>query len=74
MRYEAIPVGAMTPRLEALHTLVQAFEPKAVATPDIWSCLRGKLGYGAVLFAQALEPVRIKRPRLSRTGTRENKA
>ncbi len=46
--------GAMTPRLTALHTLMQAFEPDAIATPDIWSYLWGKLGYGAMLFAQAL--------------------
>jgi len=46
--------GAMTPRLAALHTLMQAFEPDAIVTPDIWSYLWGKLGYGAMLFAQAL--------------------
>ncbi len=46
--------GAMTPRLAALHALMQAFEPEAIATPDIWSYLWGKLGYGAMLFAQAL--------------------
>ena len=46
--------GAMTPRLAALHAVVQAFEPDAIMTPDIWSYLWGKLGYGAMLFAQAL--------------------
>ncbi len=46
--------GAMTPRLQALHALLQVFEPDAVTTPDIWSYLWGKLGYGAMLFAQAL--------------------
>jgi 2-dehydropantoate 2-reductase len=46
--------GAMTPRLQGLHALMQAFEPEAVTTPDIWSYLWGKLGYGAMLFAQAL--------------------
>ena len=46
--------GRMTPRLEALHRLMLAFEPNAVTTPDIWSYLWGKLGYGAMLFAQAL--------------------
>ncbi len=30
------------------------FEPNAVTTPDIWSYLWGKLGYGSMLFAQAL--------------------
>ncbi len=46
--------GAMTPRLASLHTLMQAYEPDAIITPDIWSYLWGKLGYGAMLFAQAL--------------------
>jgi 2-dehydropantoate 2-reductase len=46
--------GAMTPRLEALHALLRDFEPDAVTTPDIWAYLWGKLGYGAMLFAQAL--------------------
>ncbi len=46
--------GAMTPRLEALHALMRDFEPDAITTPSIWSYLWGKLGYGAMLFAQAL--------------------
>ena len=46
--------GAMTPRLEALHAVMRDFEPEAITTPDIWSYLWGKLGYGAMLFAQAL--------------------
>ena len=46
--------GRMTPRLAALHALMRDFEPDAIATPDIWSYLWGKLGYGAMLFAQAL--------------------
>jgi 2-dehydropantoate 2-reductase len=46
--------GAMTPRLAALHSLMRDFEPDAITTPDIWSYLWGKLGYGAMLFAQAL--------------------
>ena len=46
--------GRMTPRLEALHRLMLAFEPDTVAVPDIWAYLWGKLGYGAMLFAQAL--------------------
>jgi 2-dehydropantoate 2-reductase len=46
--------GAMTPRLVALHTVMRDFEPDAITTPDIWSYLWGKLGYGAMLFAQAL--------------------
>ncbi|HME25419.1 MAG TPA: 2-dehydropantoate 2-reductase [Acetobacteraceae bacterium] len=46
--------GTMTPRLEALHAVMRDFEPEAITTPDIWSYLWGKLGYGAMLFAQAL--------------------
>ena len=46
--------GAMTPRLAALHALMRDFEPEAITTPGIWSYLWGKLGYGAMLFAQAL--------------------
>jgi 2-dehydropantoate 2-reductase len=46
--------GAMTPRLEALLAVIRNFEPDAIATPDIWAYLWGKLGYGAMLFAQAL--------------------
>ncbi len=44
----------MTPRLAALHAVMRDFEPDAITTPDIWSYLWGKLGYGAMLFAQAL--------------------
>jgi len=46
--------GKMTPRLEALHRLMLQFEPGAITTDNIWSYLWGKLGYGAMLFAQAL--------------------
>lgn len=46
--------GRMTPRLDALLTLMHDFEPDAIATPDIWGYLWGKMGYGAMLFAQAL--------------------
>ena len=46
--------GRITPRLEALHRMLLAFESSAIVTPDIWSYLWGKLGYGAMLFAQAL--------------------
>ncbi|HEX3399394.1 MAG TPA: 2-dehydropantoate 2-reductase N-terminal domain-containing protein [Acetobacteraceae bacterium] len=46
--------GAMTPRLAALHAVMRDFEPDAITTPGIWSYLWGKLGYGAMLFAQAL--------------------
>jgi len=46
--------GAMTPRLEALHAVMRDFEQDTITTPTIWSYLWGKLGYGAMLFAQAL--------------------
>ncbi len=46
--------GAITPRLQALRTVLRDFEPDAIITPDIWAYLWGKLGYGAMLFAQAL--------------------
>jgi 2-dehydropantoate 2-reductase len=46
--------GRMTPRLAELHAVMRDFEPDAITTPDIWSYLWGKLGYGAMLFAQAL--------------------
>lgn len=46
--------GRITDRLEALLTLMHDFDPNAITTPDIWGYLWGKLGYGAMLFAQAL--------------------
>lgn len=46
--------GAITPRLEALHAIMRDFEPDAITTPQIWSYLWGKLGYGAMLFAQGM--------------------
>lgn len=46
--------GRVTPRLQALHADMQVFEPDAIVTEDIWAYLWGKLGYGAMLFAQAL--------------------
>jgi len=46
--------GKMTPRLAKLHKEMQAFEPEAIVTGNIWSYLWGKLGYGSLLFAQAV--------------------
>ncbi len=46
--------GRTTPRLEALLAVMRRFEPEAIATDDIHAFLWGKLGYGALLFAQAL--------------------
>ncbi len=46
--------GRITERLSALHGVIRDFEPGAIVTEDIQSYLWGKLGYGAMLFAQAL--------------------
>ena len=46
--------GRTTERLMALHALLSEFEPGAIITANIWGYLWGKLGYGAMLFAQAL--------------------
>ncbi|MBV9568195.1 MAG: ketopantoate reductase family protein, partial [Hyphomicrobiales bacterium] len=46
--------GKMTPRLAELHRQMLAFEPGAITTERIWSYLWGKLGYGSLLFAQAV--------------------
>jgi 2-dehydropantoate 2-reductase len=46
--------GAITPRLNALHSAFLAFEPNAIMTPNIWGYLWGKLAYGAQLFVTAL--------------------
>ncbi len=46
--------GQMTDRLAALHAVMLDFEPGAITTAEIWGYLWGKLGYGAMLFAQGL--------------------
>ena len=46
--------GQRTTRVEALHSLLLAFEPNAIVTEDILGYLWGKLGYGALLFATAV--------------------
>jgi 2-dehydropantoate 2-reductase len=46
--------GAITPRLSDLLGVMRDFEPDAIITDNIWGYLWGKLGYGAMLFAQAL--------------------
>ncbi|MDE2333266.1 MAG: ketopantoate reductase family protein [Rhodospirillales bacterium] len=46
--------GRKSERLAALHATLLAFEPGAIMTDAIWGYLWGKLGYGAMLFAQAL--------------------
>jgi len=46
--------GTIRERTRDMHGLLQHFEPDAVLTADIWAYLWGKLGYGAMLFATAL--------------------
>lgn len=46
--------GEIRPRTREMHELLQIFERDAVLTDDIWSYLWGKLAYGAMLFATAL--------------------
>jgi 2-dehydropantoate 2-reductase len=46
--------GVTRPRTEAMFALAREFEPDAILTPDIWSYLWGKMSYGAMLFATAL--------------------
>jgi 2-dehydropantoate 2-reductase len=46
--------GVLTPRLAELLGVMRDFEPDAIITDNIWGYLWGKLGYGAMLFAQAL--------------------
>ncbi len=46
--------GETRERTREIHALLRAFEPDAVITNDIWAYLWGKLSYGAMLFATAL--------------------
>lgn len=46
--------GSIRERTKRMHALLALFEPDALLTEDIWSYLWGKLGYGAMLFATAL--------------------
>ncbi|NKC30345.1 ketopantoate reductase family protein [Falsiroseomonas selenitidurans] len=46
--------GVTRPRTEAMFALCRDFEPDAILTDDIWSYLWGKMAYGAMLFATAL--------------------
>jgi len=46
--------GRTMPRLETLHREMLIFDKDAIATERIWSYLWGKLGYGSLLFAQAV--------------------
>jgi len=46
--------GSIRPRTREMHALLQKFEPDSVLTDNIWGYLWGKLAYGAMLFATAL--------------------
>jgi len=46
--------GKMSERLSKLHDEMRLFEQDAITTERIWSYLWGKLGYGSLLFAQAV--------------------
>jgi 2-dehydropantoate 2-reductase len=46
--------GSIRDRTREMHRLAQVFEPDSVLTEDIWAYLWGKLAYGAMLFATAL--------------------
>ncbi|WP_048646342.1 ketopantoate reductase family protein [Nitratireductor soli] len=46
--------GSIRERTRAMHELLTAFDADAVLTDDIWGYLWGKLAYGAMLFATAL--------------------
>jgi len=46
--------GAIRDRTRAMFGLSREFEPDAILTDDIWGYLWGKIGYGAMLFATAL--------------------
>lgn len=46
--------GKRTPRIEAIHRLLQDFESNAVLTDNIYGYLWSKLAYGTILKAQAL--------------------
>ena len=46
--------GTVGGRTEEMHQLLRVFEPDAVLTDNIWGYLWGKLAYGAMLFATAI--------------------
>ena len=46
--------GKTRERTREMHRLLQGFEPDAALTDNIWGYLWGKLAYGAMLFATAL--------------------
>ncbi len=46
--------GRVTPRVTAIRDAWRHFDPRAIATANIWGYLWGKEAYGAMLFATAL--------------------
>ena len=46
--------NAVRPRTREMHRLLQAFEPDAVLTDNIWGVLWSKLSYASMLFASSL--------------------
>ncbi len=46
--------GSRSPRVEALHAMLQVFEPDAVLSDNIFGYLWGKAGYGGILKSSAL--------------------
>jgi len=46
--------GRDSERLRAVHAAVQAFEPNAITTGNVWGYLWSKLAVGAMIFATAL--------------------
>jgi 2-dehydropantoate 2-reductase len=46
--------GRITPRVTAIRDAWRHFDPRAIATNNIWGYLWGKEAYGAMLFATAL--------------------
>ncbi len=46
--------GSVRDRTRAMHALCREFEPDAILTEDVWAYLWGKMAYGAMLFATAL--------------------
>jgi 2-dehydropantoate 2-reductase len=46
--------GRVTPRISAIHGLLQAFEPDAALSDNIFGFLWGKLAWGTIVMASAL--------------------
>lgn len=48
--------GSITDRIKKIHKNMQVFNPDSVLTDNIWGYLWSKIGYGAMLFAEAATP------------------